>query len=194
MRAQLPAAGAESAAPACYEHSPRRFRAGFLLVRASGAARGGGPPTSDRSAGLPPRGRFRKRVASLGSGRKPASDPDGRPLGAPPCRAPSATSGPKRVSDPEAGRGALAEADHPLGLAPAAVRQPGRSSGLYTGPRWTRYSPRSSPPAAAATPIFAPRAVSAQYGRQGSSRTGCRRDADLQVFCPLSSVGRALPW
>ena len=70
-----------------------------------------------------------------------------------------------------------------------------RIGGLYTGPRWTR-SPRraSSPVGPAAVSIFAPLAVSRQYGLLASPRTYHRRDADLQAFRPLSSVGRALPW
>ena len=80
----------------------------------------------------------------------------------------------------------------------ASSAAPGRTvsaclGGDTLGCAWTRCSDRSS---RAGTPVAvaksSPRPVSVQYGRLARPRSGRECDTNLQVFCPLSSVGRAL--
>jgi hypothetical protein len=67
--------------------------------------------------------------------------------------------------------------------------------GSTLGCAWTRCSNRFSPAGTALSVAkISPRPVSVQYGRLACPRSGRECDPHLQVFRPLSSVGRALPW
>ena len=77
---------------------------------------------------------------------------------------------------------------------PRGARSP-CAARVTLGCAWTRCSDRCSPAGTgAAVAKSSPRPVSDLYGRLASLRSGCACDTNLQVFCPLSSAGRALPW